>query len=88
MRNAYFVEVTDTFGGEANYTWVHRFKVSATTQRGAMRKIANRFGGYGSIRKDFDTGDMQRWVWKNACMCAFIEHYDNQAETVRSIESI
>ena len=87
MQNAYFVEVTDTYGGESNYAWVHRFKVSATTERGAMRKIANRFG-YGSISKDYDTGDMQRWAWKNACICAFIERYEDQAHHLRAVESI
>ena len=25
----YFVEMTDTFGGEANYSWVNRFLVNA-----------------------------------------------------------
>ncbi len=31
MKNHYFIEMTDTFGGEANYCWVHRFIVSAST---------------------------------------------------------
>jgi len=87
MKNEYFVEVTDTFGGEANYAWVHRFRVLASTERGAMRKVATRFG-YGGTTKDYDTGDIQRWVWKNACLCAFVERYDDQAEHVRSVESI
>ena len=40
----FFVEVTDTYGGESNYSWVHRFKVHATTYRGAMRKVSKHMG--------------------------------------------
>lgn len=35
MKNTYFVEVTDTFGGEANYCWVRRYKVSASSKLGS-----------------------------------------------------
>lgn len=38
--NKYFIEQTDTFGGEANYSWVRRYIVLAKTERGAMRKVA------------------------------------------------
>ena len=88
MKKLYFVEVTDTFGGEANYGWVHRFKVSATTERGAMRKITNRLPYSGGVYKDMDTGDMQRWNWRTACVCAFVEAYWGQSEDTLSVESI
>ncbi|CAB4155136.1 hypothetical protein UFOVP654_81 [uncultured Caudovirales phage] len=88
MKKLYFVEVTDTFGGEANYNWAHRFKVSATTMRGAMRKIAKRLSCSGGVYKDMDTGDMQRWNWRKACMCAFVEHYDDQSARMFHVESI
>ena len=88
MKNLYFVEVTDTFGGEANYTWVHRFKVHANTERGAMRKIERRLPWAGGVRKDLDTGDMQRWNWRNAAVCAFVEGYEDQAEHMMRVESI
>jgi len=88
MKKLYFVEVTDTFGGEANYCWVHRFKVSATTERGAMRKVERRLPYSGGVYKDMDTGDMQRWNWRNACVCAFVEHYDDQSARMFNVESI
>jgi hypothetical protein len=72
-RRAYNIEVTDTFGGEANYSWVHRFMVHAQTTRGAMRIISNLLPYAGGVRKDYSTGDMERWVWRKACVCAFIE---------------
>lgn len=44
MKNHYFIEMTDTFGGEANYCWVNRFIVSASSPRGAMRRVCARTG--------------------------------------------
>jgi len=87
-KNIYFVEVTDTFRGEANYSWCARFKVHANTMRGAMRKVEQRSPYAGGIYKDMDYGDMQRWHWREASVCAFIEDYVDQAEHVYSVESI
>jgi len=88
MHNIYFIEVTDTFGGESNYSWVHRFKVHASTKRGAMRKVERQLGYAGGVSKDYDTGDMQRWNWNKACVCAFVEEYEDQAEHMMRVESI
>lgn len=88
MKEIFFVEVTDTYGGEANYIWVHRFKVHANTERGAMRKVANKMGYIGGVRKGWDTGDMSRWDWRRAAVCAFVEGYTDQAERKMFVESI
>lgn len=32
----YFVEVTDIYGGEANYSWVTRHAIRAKSERGAV----------------------------------------------------
>ena len=82
MKEIFFIEVTDTYGGEANYSWVHRFKVHASTARGAMRKVERRLPYLGGVRKDWDTGDVERWAWRKACVCAFVEGYTDQAESV------
>jgi hypothetical protein len=88
MKNIYFVEVTDTFGDEANYSWVQRFKVHANTERGAMRKV-QRFMPYaGGVKKACSFGDMDRWNWNKACVCAFVEGYIDQAEYVSRVQSI
>lgn len=42
--NYFFAEVTDTFGGEANYCWVRRYKIKANTERGAINKLAKHEG--------------------------------------------
>jgi len=78
MKNHYFVEMTDTFGGEANYCWVNRFIVSASSERGAMRKVARETGfNVRSVGCD-------RWDAVGACVCYFVEWVDaDQAKTLQ-----
>ena len=71
MKNQYFIEMTDTFGGEANYCWVNRFIVSASTPRGAMRRVTARTGD--RVR---DVG-CDRWDAVGACVCFFVEWIDD-----------
>jgi len=40
----YYVEMTDTFAGELNYSWVKRFVVKAETLKSCMRKISMETG--------------------------------------------
>jgi hypothetical protein len=70
MKNRYIVEMTDTFGGEANYCWVNRFIVTASTHRGAMRKVSRetRFAARCTM-----PGDPERWDAVGACVCWFVE---------------
>lgn len=42
----FFVEMTDTYGEEANYSWVSRFMVSASTMLGAIGKVTRETGHY------------------------------------------
>lgn len=69
-KNTYFIEMTDTFGGEANYCWVNRFLVSASSPRGAMRRVCARTGD--SVRSV--GGD--RWDSTRGCVCYFVEWVD------------
>lgn len=53
------LEVTDTFGGEANYCWVKRGKTKATSRRGiisAVKKLAG-WDGWCRVRVE-EYGDM------------------------------
>jgi len=70
MKNHYFVEMTDTFGGDANFCWVNRFIVRASSPRGAMRRVTARTGDY--VR---DVG-CDRWDAVGACVCYFVEWID------------
>jgi hypothetical protein len=70
----FFAEVTDTFSGEANYCWVRRYKIKATTKMGAARKLG-KYEGYG-LSQAWDDGSTMRYDFKGVCICAFIEGLD------------
>lgn len=72
----YFVEFTDTYGGEANYSWVHRFIVTASSPRGAIRKVAKKTGFSNQLRKVADYGDLTRHNVDRACLCFFTQYAD------------
>lgn len=42
--NEYYFEMTDLFGGELNYCWLHRFTVKANSLKGALIKISRETG--------------------------------------------
>ncbi len=68
----YFVEITDTFGGEANYSWVTRHKVKASSVRGALIRI-NRDSGLG-----FHSVGCDRFDSRSGATCAFINEWDDR----------
>jgi hypothetical protein len=70
----FFIECTDTFGGEANYSWVTRHIIRASTALGAAHKFG-RASGY-TWRKDYDSGDMARYNSKSGATCYFLSAYD------------
>ena len=81
MKNRYIVEMTDTFGGEANYCWIHRFIVTASTHRGAMRKVSRETGFTARCTMP---GDPERWDAVGACVCFFVEWVDaDQAKALQ-----
>ena len=82
----YFVELTDTFGGEANYSWVTRFKVHASSIVSAVRKVSKQTGL--NFRKQWDSGDLVRYDSKSGATCLFVSVYENQAERMFHVESI
>lgn len=66
----FHAEVTDTYGGDANYCWVRRYSIRAKSMLGAIQKLS-RHEGY-SFRADWDSGDMKRYNVVGAPVCAFI----------------
>lgn len=85
IKNAkfWFIEVTDTFAGEANYCWVKRFRVKASTMQGAMSVLSRHYG----FNWRYHYGDCMfaRYNAKRACICAFIEalnEYNNNGEAL------
>jgi hypothetical protein len=69
----YFVEITDTYGGEANYSWVTRHKVRASSERGALIRI-NRESGLG-----FRSVGNARYDSRSGATCCFIEPWIDEA---------
>lgn len=81
----YFVEVTDTFGGEANYCWVKRYLIESVSERGAMVKLSKE-SGY-NWRIDY-RGEVSRYNANNACICAFIEWCDDPLQVKERYSNI
>ncbi len=71
-KNLYFIEVTDTFGGEANYFWVTRHVIKAKSERGAINALSRRSGiSWHNVGFRYDS--------KSGATCAFVEEYDPEA---------
>jgi hypothetical protein len=51
------IEVTDTFGGEANYCWVRRGTTRANSRRGKIQ-AAKQVAGWDCRVKVYEYGDM------------------------------
>jgi hypothetical protein len=78
MKNQFFVEMTDTYGGEANYSWVNRFLVTASSELGAIRKVTTRTG-YRARSVGCD-----RYNVPGACISYFVEWVDaDQAKALQ-----
>ena len=74
VKSFIFVELTDTFGGEANYSWIHRYKVAASSFNGAIRKVSK--DSFHRFRYEYNYGDMVKYKATGACVCAFVEKYN------------
>lgn len=68
----YSVTYTDTFGGEANFCWAHRFEIQAKTMRGAVRKAKAlvRLNGWPCVTTDF--GNEVQLQPKGLCTILFV----------------
>jgi hypothetical protein len=68
----FYIEVTDTLGGEANYSWVTRHIVRGASIRGALQRFSRMSGmhwhGVGSGRYDSASG----------ATCLFIDEFDGE----------
>lgn len=68
----YFVEMTDMYGGEANYSWVTRHAIRAKSERGAVCALARRSGLKWR-------NDGIKYLSRSGATCAFIEPFDPDA---------
>jgi hypothetical protein len=68
------IEVTDTFGGEANYSWVRRYSVmvpDALSKYALMRRIKRIIGWSGKRCAVHDYGGMIEIRPAGECVVAF-----------------
>ena len=79
MTNTYKIEYTDTFGGEANYTWVKRATVDVAdkTARRELMKAAKACVGLTGVRGTVqDCGDMIEFRPYGSCTVMFVTYRD------------
>lgn len=55
-KQQFVIEMTDTYGGEANYSWVKHFLVTASSFRGAISKVTKETGYHARIDCDYGDG--------------------------------
>ena len=82
----YLIEVTDTFGGDANYSWVRRYVTEARTIRGAITKLAKSQGAGWKV--GYSDGQSARYNLRGACVCAFVEWIDDSHPLLANAETI
>ena len=71
----YNIEITDLFGGQANYSWCDRITVKSKSMRGAITRASKHFG-YKGFRLDSWCGDFASYKLKGACIIAFVSESD------------
>lgn len=75
------IEITDTFGGEANYCWVKRSKTRARTRRGliaAAKRVAG-WDGWCRVKVE-DWGDtliIRPTATSGICQIAFVTYSED-----------
>lgn len=74
MKTLFFVEITDTFGGEANYSWVTRHVIKAKSERGCANALSRRSG------LNWHSVGCARYDSKSGATCAFIREYDHETD--------
>ena len=71
----YSVEMTDTFAGEANYSWLRTACIDAPSDASArllIRRAKSALGVSTPHRVTYDCGDQIRLDLRNHCICIFI----------------
>ena len=69
----FYFEMTDTFCGELNYCWLHRFAIEAKSLHGALMKLSRETG----FNFKFD-GMVYRA--KRACVAAYVLDHEVDKE--------
>ena len=78
MIMAIQVEHTDTYGGEANYSWVHRYRLDDTDLSDlALVRRAKKLTGFSGYRARVEKyGDMIAIYPRDFCQVVFITYIE------------
>lgn len=80
--NVWEIEITDTFGNEANYSWVRRFTIklpSGLSDMQVMRKARKISGFHGKARRIDNFGDsFALWNPDGDCTVMFINFKERE----------
>jgi hypothetical protein len=73
----YNIEITDTFGGESNYSWVKRGTTTAKTRRGIIKAVKDLAGwtGWCRVKVAYFSGDfieIRPTTSSGVCQVAFV----------------
>lgn len=71
-KTLYYIEITDTFSGDANYSWVARHIIRAKSELGAINALSRRSG----MNWHNVCGD--RYDSKSGATCCFISVYEKE----------
>lgn len=77
MKHIYKIHVTDTFGGEANYSWVIRKELTVSdglSDLALVRRAKKLFGWSGYPCKSESYGDSITVRPRNDCQVMFIDY--------------
>ena len=69
------IEITDTFGGDANYSWIRRYTCKAKSIRGAIQWLSLNHGA--GWHKQIECGDYAQYKLTGACVCCFISYAED-----------
>ena len=70
--NTYYVIITDTFGGKANFSWVISQRIVAKSVRGVLQKLAKLSGLH------WHHVGLDRWDSESGATCWFVEDWDDE----------
>lgn len=73
----YEYQYTDTYGGEANYSWVNRGVVKASDMDQALRKAKKALGLNGTRGRKENYGDEIKFTPRGHCTVLFINWIDH-----------
>lgn len=78
-KTEYFVEMTDLFCGEANYSWARRYKIRASSMRGVAQIMSRMYGIQWHFVGQYD--GLVRYDSKSRLTCFFVDTWEEDTHS-------